>query len=131
MKEKYIFKVVQKAIIRLDDTYLILKRSPDSKSYPGYWDLAGGKLEHGEKFEKALIREVKEETNLDIVVEESIFIYVESKVENSYAVLFNCEKRDGDIKLSDEHTEYKWVTKSEAQKLKLEPFLKDFFEKID
>jgi 8-oxo-dGTP diphosphatase len=131
MDEKYIFRVVQKAIIRLDDTYLILKRSPNSKSYPLHWDFAGGKLEHGENFENALIREVKEETNLDIVLEESIFIYVESKVENSYVILFNCEKRDGEIKLSDEHTEYKWVTKEEAQKLKLEPFLKDFFEKID
>ncbi len=131
MDEKYVFKVVQKAIIRLDDTYLILKRSPASKSYPECWDFAGGKLEHGEKFENALIREVKEETNLDIVIEESIFIYVESKTGNKYIVLFNCEKRDGDIKLSDEHTEYKWATKEEAQKLKLEPFLKDFFAKID
>ena len=131
MNEKYIFRVVQKAIIRMDNKFLILKRSIDSKVYPEHWDFPGGKLEHGEKFDEALVREVKEETSMDIFVEESEFIFVENEVNNSYIVLFNCEKSKGEVKLSSEHSEFKWVTKSEAMKLKLEPFLKAFFESID
>lgn len=40
-----------------------------------YWSLPGGVVENGESVEEAAIREVKEETNLDIRVERVIAIY--------------------------------------------------------
>ena len=44
---------------------LIVKRHPKSRTDPGMWELPGGKVEKGEFFTDALIREIKEETNLD------------------------------------------------------------------
>lgn len=35
--------------------------------FPGYWDLFGGHVEAGETIEEALIREVKEELDIDLV----------------------------------------------------------------
>ena len=128
---KYVYCVAQKAIIRINDTYLVLKRSKDAKVYPSYWDFAGGKIEHGENHKDALAREVKEETGIEILVEDSEFIYIEEDVGHAYCVLFGCEKSKGEVKLSSEHTEFKWVTKEQALKLKLEPYLKEFFESID
>jgi 8-oxo-dGTP diphosphatase len=131
VEEKYDFIVVQKAIIQNEDKFLILKRSKSAKGYPGHWDFAGGKLEHSENHKVALAREVKEETSIDILVEESNFVYVENEKAFAYIILFNCEKNSGEIKISNEHTEFKWVTKDEALKLKLEPYLKAFFETLE
>jgi 8-oxo-dGTP diphosphatase len=49
-----------------DGKILILKRSTDSKTNPGKWELPGGKVNQDESFDHALIREVYEETNLKI-----------------------------------------------------------------
>ncbi len=43
--------------------YLLIKRNGDP--YNGFWALVGGKWEFGESLPEAIIREVKEETNLD------------------------------------------------------------------
>lgn len=56
------------AIIRnKDNKYLITQRLPDAK-YGGYWEFPGGTVEDGEIPEKALVRELKEELNINIVV---------------------------------------------------------------
>jgi 8-oxo-dGTP diphosphatase len=129
LKSKYIFAVAQKALIKKENKFLIVKRSLNARIYPKHWDLPGGKLEHNEKFDESLIREVKEETNLDIKVNSIEFIYVESMEANAYVVLFNCEIVGGDLKLSSEHTDYKWATKEEILKIKIEPYLQNYFRK--
>jgi len=57
------------AIILENDKGELLLYKRDNKPdipFPGYWDLIGGHVENGETPEKALIREVKEELDLDI-----------------------------------------------------------------
>lgn len=56
------------ALIRRDrlkavPQYLLIKRS--GRSYTGHWALVGGKWDFGETLATAIVREVKEETNLD------------------------------------------------------------------
>ena len=41
--------------------FLLGKRSPRRKAYPGVWDLPGGHVETGEAVEQALVRELREE----------------------------------------------------------------------
>jgi len=126
-EEKYLFSVPQKALIEQNGKILIIKRSEKTKAYPGYWDFPGGKLEHGEKPEEGLVREVKEETNLEIKVGEPLFSYLESKNAFAYIVVYNCKFLSGEIKLSHEHSEYKWVTKKELKELLIEPYLRKLF----
>ena len=51
-----------------DGEILILKRHPKSRTDPDTWELPGGKMEAGEFFDDALVREIKEETDLDVEV---------------------------------------------------------------
>ena len=46
---------------------LVSQRALDSKVYPGKWQIPGGKVEPGEECLTALKREVKEETDLEII----------------------------------------------------------------
>ena len=55
---------VVKALLFYDDNLLILERS--GKLFHGMEDLPGGKLEPGELPIPGLIREIKEETQLDV-----------------------------------------------------------------
>ena len=48
-----------------DNEILILRRHPKSRTNPHKWELPGGKVDPGEFFDEALVREIKEETNLD------------------------------------------------------------------
>ena len=125
--EKYLFSVPQKALIEQNGKILIIKRSEKTKAYPGHWDFPGGKLEHGEEPEEGLEREVMEETNLEVKVGEPLFSYLESKNAFAYIIVYRCKFLGGKIKLSHEHSEYKWVTKSKLKKLLIEPYLKKLF----
>jgi 8-oxo-dGTP diphosphatase len=45
---------------------LYLRDNKPDIPFPGYWDLIGGHVEEGETPEEALVREVKEEINIDL-----------------------------------------------------------------
>ena len=126
MEEKYCFAVPQKAFIVNKGKFLILKRSESAPVYPNYWDLPGGKLEHGEEPKEGLEREVREETTLKVSVGKIIFSYLEINIQHAYVVIFECNLINGEINLSKEHSKYKWVDAVEAKKLLLEPFLEKF-----
>ena len=61
------------AIIIKDDKVLLIKRL--NPPYENHWALPGGFVEYGEKVEDATVREVKEETGLDITLEELVGVY--------------------------------------------------------
>jgi 8-oxo-dGTP pyrophosphatase MutT (NUDIX family) len=52
-------------IILNDKRILLLQRSDYTVNYPGHWGCPGGRAEPGETAEQNVIREVKEECNLD------------------------------------------------------------------
>lgn len=64
-EQKKILLVVAAALIDVDGR-LLLARRPEGKSMAGMWEFPGGKIEPGETPEAALIRELKEEINIDI-----------------------------------------------------------------
>lgn len=59
-----ILLVVACALVDRDGRVLICKR-PEGKKLAGLWEFPGGKVDTGERPEEALIRELKEELNID------------------------------------------------------------------
>lgn len=129
------FVVAQKALIKDEDKYLILKRSPTAPVYANYWDFPGGKLEVGENVHEALEREVMEETSLKSKSGNPIFCFHETLEKTDKTkrhvlfIVYECDITPGEIKISWEHTDYKWATKDEILSLDIENFLREFLEK--
>ena len=56
------------ALVDVDNRVLIAKR-PEGKAMAGLWEFPGGKLEVGERPEEALVRELKEELDIDTKID--------------------------------------------------------------
>lgn len=114
-----------KVIIEINGKYLLLKRKDnEKKEHRGNWECSGGKLEKEESFEKAAIREAKEETNLDVDIKK---VVKEIKKDNEInAVVFLAKPKNTNIRLSKEHSDFGWFTYEKL--INLEPITyKDFF----
>ncbi len=62
---KKIVHVAAAVITRLDGSFLLGQRAPDT-FYPGYWEFPGGKVEPGETPRDALVRELDEELGMQV-----------------------------------------------------------------
>ena len=123
-------KIVQKAVIKNKNKYLILLRPSNKKHFPNHWDLPGGKLDDNEDSQEGLKREVFEETNLRIQILNSVNIFekVIKGVLNRF-ITYEAKLKSGELKLSDEHVDYMWATKEQILELeKVEPFIEHYFK---
>lgn len=123
-------KLVQKAIVKKGNKFLILLRSPKAENFPNHWDFPGGKLEEGEDPFRGIEREVFEETALQVKALDVVGAYeiVVDGVRTRFTI-YSAKIISGNVKLSHEHTGFKWATKEEILKLKIEPYIKLYFEK--
>jgi len=130
--DKPLFIVPQKAVIIQAGKFLVLKRSLHAAHHAGDWDFPGGKLEYGEGPGQGLEREVLEETGLKVKAVRPVFVFAEAnKDENDVFIVWECKKVSGEVKLSHEHTEWKWASKDEALGMgKIEPFLRAYLESL-
>ncbi|MFH1197024.1 MAG: NUDIX pyrophosphatase [bacterium] len=100
--------------------FLLLKRAPDEK-YPGIWQMVTGSIDLGEKAFQTALREIKEETGLTPinfwVVPHMNSFYSHEKNFICMVPVFAALVGNEQVKISDEHCEYKWVTKESAKKL--------------
>ncbi len=71
------FHITVKGIVVLNNKILLMKRIHPSSDGLGYWELPGGGLEYGETPNQALIRELKEETGLDIIILKPAYTFTE------------------------------------------------------
>ncbi|OGC70023.1 hypothetical protein A2415_01535 [candidate division WWE3 bacterium RIFOXYC1_FULL_39_7] len=118
------FRLIQKALIEKDGKFLAIKRSDYTSYCPHTWELPGGQVEFGEDLAKALEREVEEETSLKISTNGPL-ITNSSMAKGIYIVgiIYKCDYLSGDVNLSDEHTDYKWVSKKELLDLDLSDWM--------
>ncbi|MEN6356496.1 MAG: NUDIX domain-containing protein [Armatimonadota bacterium] len=96
---------------------LLLKRSMDSKNNPGKWDFPGGKVDPGEAFDQALMREVAEETGLKVAIDRLAgSTQSESPSNHIVYLLLEGQIESGKLTLSSEHDDFLWVYPHELEK---------------
>ena len=128
--------IILTGIIKDKDQLLIVRRSLDDKSYPGAWEFPGGHLDDNETIKEGLKRELFEEIGFDMDFEPIITNYTdELKVKNNETKLcieidfiINVNKEEVEIKLSNEHIDFKWVTKDSEY---LDDYIKSKLRYID
>lgn len=120
VKEDAQFCVGQKAFIERDGEVLVLHDPVEGLDFPG------GKIQKDEAVDgeaaslaRSLQREVMEETSLEIDVLNpfTVWYYEFSKSHRNYPkvvyiVGFKCKYKSGNLKLSSEHDNFKWVNKN-------------------
>ena len=126
-KESVDRKEVSKVMIIDDDKVLVLKRSPESRWKPLYWDFPGGHLIDDETFEEGAKRETKEETDLDIGGLEELS--VENKEDR--IKFFKTTEFTGKITLDKvENTEFMWLKLANISNyVKLTPRVKELVKR--
>ena len=114
MPEKPFVLSVKVVILDNNGRCLLLKRSMSSKGNPGKWDFPGGKVDAGERFDQALIREVAEETGLTISLDR-VLGATESELPAVKVVYLFMEGhlKSGQVQLSSEHDDFVWVERRE------------------
>ena len=110
------------ALIDANDQILIAKR-PNKKHLSGFWEFPGGKVEKGESPEYALIREVKEELNIDInnkCIAPLTFSEFNYKKFHLLLLLYVCRRWEGEP-MSMEKNQIKWVKANTLRQYKMPP----------
>lgn len=104
-----------------NDEYLITRRAT-SESMAGWWEFPGGKIEARESAAECLIREIKEELNLDIKVGEelgrSFYEYEHGAFEIIGLLATHTEAQK--IRLTV-HDEARWIKLEDLTEIKLLP----------
>ena len=115
-----------KGIIRRNDgKILVLKRGDKDDHKPSVWETVGGGMDQEETPQEALAREIREETDLAVNVNEpfNIFSFKKDTGEFKIGITFLCEYLDGEVALSDEHSDYRWIDPQEFADLESVPSL--------
>ena len=126
------FGVATKAIIKNNDgKFLVIFKSDTEEISPNKIDIPGGRLKFGEKLEEGLKREIKEE--LGITIEIIKLSRVWSLIKDDFHLVgltFLAEYTSGEVQLSGEHTNFKWVDKKTIIRGDYPKWIKEEFSTI-
>lgn len=114
-------------IINSENKILLQKRASSKKICPNVWAMIGGSVIMGENSKQTIVREVKEELNIDIDIDKLEFITkfrIESLIVETFILKCNYEIEEMTLE-KDEVSEVKWMTIDEIEELVSN---NDFFE---
>lgn len=128
--------IVQALVRKNTGEYLVIKRAKAVEV--GTWEFPGGRVDSGETIEKALKREIREETGLKIDIERFVgwgqgfgVKHENGRLMDRFVMFFECKLIKGKLKLDDETADHKWAPLEEL--IKFQPLSKpvqDFFGKF-
>ena len=103
------------------------------------WEFSKGGVDEGEDEEQAVLREIKEETGLDVEIIEKVPFVIKYDYPEDYKKkygfdeteqsVFLAKTTDKKVRLSEEHDEYKWLDYNEARKILTHSNQKDALDK--
>lgn len=119
-----------------DDSTVLIQRKNDP--YKGSWALPGGFVEWGETVESAVLREVKEETGLEVDLIALVGVYSDPERDprgHTVTICYLVRKKGGELKADTDASNAQCFKKDSVLKLKLafdhDIILKDAFELLD
>ena len=135
-KNQYLHEVVITAIVVKDGKYLITRRAPSKKRFPGMWTVPGGKLETDDYLslpkdtehywynvlEQVLKREVREEVGLEIKNIEYVTSLATVHDDGAPSLVISCvaDYEGGEVTLQEGETDaFEWINLEEAKKYAL------------
>ena len=121
-----------------EERVLLIRRG--TPPLAGEWSLPGGRLELGESVEQAVVREVREETGLDVAPVQLLGVYDLIDRDEAGAVRYHyvlvdwiCEpvagQIEGAMRAGDDATAVCWVARGELKQYRLAEFTVDAIEK--
>lgn len=140
MAAELILQVGVKALIQNQEgKFLLVARADDKYSHDvvgkkvaGHWDIVGGRINVGENLRDNLAREIKEETNLDLIGEPKLLAAQDifRKLGHHVIRLTYLAEANGEVKLDEaENTHYQWLTYDELEKLEdVDIFFKELID---
>lgn len=110
------FLVAVAAVIQDGDKFLCMRRSAHKDALPGKWETLSGRVEIGEEPLECMAREIDEEAGLK--VDEHVHLdarpvtsYQTSRLDDAMIVIvYRAQYLQGEIKMSQEHDAYAWLT---------------------
>lgn len=114
---KFVVGVI--GIIRKVDNILLMRRALTKSTNPGKWESVAGKVEFKEHPNDALHREVKEESGLNVLINERPLAVFQTMrgTEQMILIYYLCDYVSGEVTLSKEHDAYKWANLQEFKTL--------------
>ena len=139
MANEKLFFVGLKALITDKKGKILLFKAETAhhRNKTPYWDIPGGRVQHGETITQTLHREIEEETGVTDIKTTEFWTSVVSKHEipidegdtlaGLVLMIYKITiPEDSNIRISPEHTEYGWFTPLEAAKLLADKYPAEF-----
>lgn len=118
------------AIIRNNQNKIFIAQRNQNKSQWGLWEFPGEKIESNETETQAIIREIKEELDMDITVidkyTEIIYEYPDKTIN---LIVLNCQINENHYALL-EHQDYAWTVPSNLKNYEFAPADKIIVSKL-
>jgi 8-oxo-dGTP diphosphatase len=115
-----------KAFIVYNNKILILKESLKYQdgSNIGKYDVVGGRVKPGQRFDESLLREIKEETGLDVKIGKPFFVnewrpVIKGDQWQIIGTFFECSTDSDQVILSEDHDDFQWIDPSKYKQYNL------------
>jgi len=117
------------AVITDEEGRVLLGKRTDNT----LWTIPGGTMKPGETIAETAVREVKEETGIDVEVVSLIGIYSnpnhvveysDGEVRQQFSVCFACRRVGGEIAASDETSEVGYFSPDELENMEIHPSIR-------
>jgi 8-oxo-dGTP pyrophosphatase MutT (NUDIX family) len=117
------------AVVADDRGRILLARRTDNQ----LWTIPGGAMEPGEFIAETAVREVKEETGIDVEIVSLVGIYsnphhvveyADGEVRQQFSICFSCRPLGGELKPSDETSEVDFFAPAVLDGMEIHPSIR-------
>ena len=115
-------RIVGTAIITNNKNKILIGQRPVGKALAGLWEFPGGKQEEGETVEQCIIREIKEELNVECIVKDFLLTVSKEYEHGAFQLMvYSASIKDIQNLTANVHQKLLWVTPQEMDNYEFPP----------